>query len=39
MAFYYLREAITRIQILRVDDPDKMALLDGKEKAQRERLY
>jgi hypothetical protein len=39
MAFYYLREAITGIQILRVDDDSKMALLKSGDRAQCERLY
>ena len=39
MAFYYLREAITGIQILRVDNESKMALLNPSDRAQHERLH
>jgi hypothetical protein len=39
MGFFYLREAITRIQILRVYDPERMARLDVRVRAQQERMY
>jgi Fungal Zn(2)-Cys(6) binuclear cluster domain len=39
MGFYYLREAITRIQVLRVNESEIMAQLSAGERAQRERMY
>lgn len=39
MAFYFLRESITMIQMLRVDSPEVMRLLPLPERARRQRLY
>lgn len=39
MAFYFLRESITMIQMLRVDHPDVMRSLSLQERARRQRLY
>ncbi|KAK5048306.1 hypothetical protein LTR84_005976 [Exophiala bonariae] len=39
MGVYYLREAITGIQILGVDDPSRAVRLDASDRAQQERLY
>ena len=39
MAFYYLRQSISLIQILRVDDPATMQSLPIAERARRQRLY
>ncbi len=39
MAFYYLREAITMIQMLRVENQEIMSVLDIRERARRQRLY
>jgi hypothetical protein len=39
MAFYYLREAITGIQILRMNEPISMTLPTPGKMAQQERLY
>ncbi|KAH7132507.1 hypothetical protein B0J11DRAFT_427330 [Dendryphion nanum] len=38
-AFYYVREAISVIQLLRIDSPDSMAVLSPPERARRQRLY
>ncbi|KAK8211507.1 hypothetical protein M8818_003160 [Zalaria obscura] len=38
-AFYYLRESITMIQMLRVNDPTVMSSLSLQERARRQRLY
>jgi len=39
MAFYFLRESITMIQMLRVDHPEVMQSLPLHERARRQRLY
>lgn len=39
MGYYYNREAITGVQILRVDDPEHQNSFDPGERAQRERLH
>ncbi|ORY11267.1 hypothetical protein BCR34DRAFT_452466, partial [Clohesyomyces aquaticus] len=38
-AFYYLRDAISHIQLLRIDNPEFTADLTAKERARRQRLY
>lgn len=39
MAFYYLRESLTMIQMLRVDEPEVMQPLSLQERTRRQRLY
>lgn len=39
MAFYYLRDAITMVQMLRIDSPNVMQALPLLERARRQRLY
>ncbi|KAF1356119.1 hypothetical protein BDV97DRAFT_374009 [Delphinella strobiligena] len=39
MAFFYLRDSITMIQMLRVDHPEVMRTLPLHERARRQRLY
>lgn len=39
LAFFYLREAISMLYILRIDDPATMAKLPPRERARRQRLY
>ncbi|GAB7340233.1 hypothetical protein MBLNU457_6698t1 [Dothideomycetes sp. NU457] len=39
LAFYYLRQSITLIQIMRIDDPETMQSLPLIERARRQRLY
>lgn len=39
MAFYYLRESITMIQMLRIDHPETMKTLSLSELSRRQRLY
>ena len=39
MGFFYLREAISRIEILAVDSPERMAGLNSRQISQRQRLY
>ncbi|PSN65592.1 hypothetical protein BS50DRAFT_601912 [Corynespora cassiicola Philippines] len=38
-AFYYMRDSISCIQLLRIDDPDSMATLAPPERSRRQRLY
>ncbi|KAF2014717.1 hypothetical protein BU24DRAFT_220168 [Aaosphaeria arxii CBS 175.79] len=38
-AFYYIRDSITHIQLLRIDNPEIMAGLSPPERARRQRLY
>ncbi|KAF2112397.1 hypothetical protein BDV96DRAFT_649188 [Lophiotrema nucula] len=38
-AFYYMRDAITIIQLLRIDNKETMAPLSPSERARRQRLY
>lgn len=38
-AFYYLREAVTMVQMLRIDHPDVMRSLSLFERARRQRMY
>lgn len=38
-AFYYMRDAISCIQLLRIDSPEAMASLPLHERARRQRLY
>ncbi|KAF2458710.1 hypothetical protein BDY21DRAFT_341101 [Lineolata rhizophorae] len=39
LAFYYLREAITMIHMMRIENPEAMQNLDSSERARRQRLY
>ena len=39
MGFFYLREAITRVQILRIHDSERITPLDVGTRAQEERMY
>ena len=39
MAFYYIREAITRLQLLRVDNTEELVAFSIAERARRQRLY
>jgi len=39
LAFFYIREAITMILLLRIDDPAVMSKVDICERARRQRLY
>jgi hypothetical protein len=38
-AFYYIRDAITAVQLLRIDDAETMAQLPPSERSRRQRLY
>ncbi|KAB2101094.1 hypothetical protein AG0111_0g10849 [Alternaria gaisen] len=38
-AFYYMRDAITIIQLLRIDNPENVAQLSPPERSRRQRLY
>ncbi|KAF2134292.1 hypothetical protein P153DRAFT_363264 [Dothidotthia symphoricarpi CBS 119687] len=38
-AFYYMRDAISVIQLLRIDNPEHMASLSPPERSRRQRLY
>jgi hypothetical protein len=38
-AFYYMRDAITIIQLLRIDNPENVAQLSPSERSRRQRLY
>ena len=39
IAFYYLRQSITMVEILRIEDSSSMAMLPLTERSQRQRLY
>lgn len=38
-AFYYMRDSISAIQLLRIDSPENMATLPPHERSRRQRLY